>query len=194
MTLAPLHDLIAQGEGQTLEFKRSLTKDLGRELCAFANSGGGTLLIGISDLGRIVGVADHNRTKSRIQNVARSADPPISVEIDAIDDVLCVIVPPQHYKPYSFGGRFFGRDGATSQQMARAEIEDLFYASGRRHFDRTPCSNFDMSGCLNDETWARFSQRAKIPEAMGPGRSAPQPGPDRCTAAHDSRRGLAHGA
>ena len=161
-----LHDLIAQGEGSALEFKQSVTKDLGRHLCAFANADGGTLLIGISDRGRIVGVADHNRIKSRIQNVARSADPPISVEIDTIDDVLRVIVPPQHHKPYSFGGRFFRRDGATGQQMARAEIEDLFYAAGRLHFDRTPCPNFDMARALNDETWTRFSQRAKIPEAM----------------------------
>ena len=166
MNQEALNDLIAQGEGSALECKQSLTKDLGRQLCAFANTYGGTLLIGISDRGRIVGVADHNRVKSRIQGVARSADPPISVEIDAINDVLRVIVPPQHHKPYSFGGRFFRRDGATSQQMARAEIEDLFYAAGRLHFDRTPCPNFDMSGHLNDEAWARFSQRAKIPEAM----------------------------
>ena len=37
-----LSSAIARGEGATLEFKRSLTKDVGRELCAFANAGGGT--------------------------------------------------------------------------------------------------------------------------------------------------------
>ena len=166
MTREDLHDLIAQGEGPALEFKQSQTKDLGRELCAFANSDGGTLLIGITDRGRIVGAADHNRVKSRIQSVARSADPPIDIEIDAIDEVLRVTVSTQPHKPYSFGGRFFRRDGATSQQMARAEIEDLFYAAGRLHFDRTPCPDFDLACYLNDETWARFSQPAKIPETM----------------------------
>ena len=93
MTREHLNDLIAHGEGPTLEFKRSLTKDFGRELCAFANSDGGTLLIGISDHGRIVGVANHNRMKSRIQSIARSADPPIDVEIDAINEVLRVRIP-----------------------------------------------------------------------------------------------------
>ena len=166
MTREDLHDLIAQGEGPALEFKQSLTKDLGRELCAFANSDGGTLLVRITDRGRIMGAADHNRVKSRIQSIARSADPPIDIEIDAIDEVLRVTVSTQPHKPYSFGGRFFRRDGANSQQLARAEIEDLFYAAGRLHFDRTPCPNFDMSGHLNDETWMGFSQRAKIPEAM----------------------------
>ena len=166
MTPEHLHDLIAQGEGPTLEFKRALTKDLGRELCAFANSGGGTLLIGISDLGRIVGVADHNRTKSRVQSIARSADPPIDLEIDAIDEVLRITVATQPHKPYSFGGWFFRRDGATSQQMSRAEIEDLFYAAGRLHFDRTPCPHFDIERHLDDAAWAVFSRRAKVPEAM----------------------------
>ena len=36
-----LAELIAAGEGGTVEFKRSLTKDVGRGLCAFANAGGG---------------------------------------------------------------------------------------------------------------------------------------------------------
>lgn len=157
---------MAQGEGPTLEFKRALTKNLGRELCAFANSDGGTLLIGISDLGRIVGVADHNRTKSRVKSIARSADPPIDVEIDTIDEVLRITVPSQPKKPYSFGGRFFRRDGSTSQQMSRAEIEDLFHAAGRLHFDRTPCPHFDIEGHLDDAAWAAFSQRAKFPESM----------------------------
>ena len=166
MTPEHLHDLMAQGEGPALEFKRALTKDLGRELCAFANSDGGTLLIGVSDPGRIVGVADHNRTKSRVRSIARSADPPIDVEIDALDEVLRVIVPTQPHRPYSFGGRFFRRDGSTSQQMSRAEIEDLFHAAGRLHFDREPCPHFDIEGLLDDAAWAVFSQRAKVPESM----------------------------
>ena len=55
MTPDAISDLIARGEGPTVEFKRSLTKDVGRELCAFANAGGGIILIGVSDAGEIVG-------------------------------------------------------------------------------------------------------------------------------------------
>ncbi len=166
MTDHRLHDIILQGEGSQVEFKRSVTGDLGRELCAFANAAGGSVLIGVTDTGEIVGAAHHNRLKSRIQSAARSADPPIRVEIDSIDDVLRVTVPAQHRKPYSFGGRFYQRDGATSQQMSRAEIEDLFYASGHLHFDRTPCPSFDIERDIDDERWARFSEQARIPASM----------------------------
>ena len=130
MTRDAISDLIACGEGPTVEFKRSLTKDGGRELCAFANADGGTILIGVSDAGEIVGVANHNRVKSRVQSTARSADPPIELEVESVGRVLRVVVPPQKRKPYSFGGRFFMRIGANSQQMSNAAVEDLFYAVG----------------------------------------------------------------
>ena len=166
MTGDRLHDLIADGEGPTVEFKRSLTKDLGRELCAFANADGGVILLGVADSGRIVGVDNRNRIKSRIQSTARSADPPIDVEIDSIAEVLRVTVLPQDHKPYSFGGRFFKRVGASSQQMPRVEVEDLFYSAGRLHFDRTPCRAFAIERDVDDDIWARFSRHGKIPEAM----------------------------
>ena len=88
------------------------------------------------------------------------------MEVESVGKVLSVIVPAQERKPYSFGGRFFIRDGANSQQMSNAEVENLFYAVGRLHFDKKPCEAFSMENDLDDETWARFSERAKIPEAM----------------------------
>ena len=166
MTHDAVSDIIARGEGSTVEFKRSLTKDIGRELCAFANTSGGTILLGISDTGVIVGVADHNRLKSRVQSTARSADPPIELEIESVGRVLRMTVPPQKRKPYFFGGRFFMRIGANSQQMSNAKVEYLFYAVGRLHFDKTPCADFSVENDLDAETWAQFSDRAKIPDAM----------------------------
>ena len=104
MTRDAISDLIAGGEGATVEFKRSLARDVGRELCAFANAGGGMVLLGVTDAGKVVGVADHNRSKARVLSTARSADPPIEVEVESAGEVLRVAVPPQKRKPYSFGG------------------------------------------------------------------------------------------
>ena len=166
MTQDVISALIVHGEGPTVEFKRSLTKDVGRELCAFANANGGTILIGVTDAGETIGVANHNRLKSRLQSTARSAEPSIELEVTSVDRVLRVVVPPQKRKPYSFGGRFFMRIGANSQQMSNEEVENLFYAVGRLHFDRKPCVDFSMENDLDDETWARFCDRAKVPDAM----------------------------
>ena len=163
-----LSDLVALGEGSTIEFKRSLRSDLGREICAFANATGGVILLGVDDEGTVRGVEGHNRLKSQVQSVARSADPPISVELDSMGDVLAVRVPAQRGKPYSFGGKFFIRDGASSQQMSRDEIREFFFAEGVIRFDESPCRRFSLDDDLDDGTWAVFRRRAKIPGHMDP--------------------------
>ena len=161
-----LRNLIALGEGFTTEFKRSGTSNLGREICAFANATGGVILVGVADDGKAVGVDDHNRLKSEVQALARSAEPPIAVDVESIGDILCVTVPSQHGKPYSFGGKFFIREGASSQQMSREEIREFFFKEGLIHFDETPCRNFSLTDDLNDDIWTVFRKRAKIPADM----------------------------
>ena len=163
-----LTDLLALGEGFTIEFKRSLRSDLGREICAFANAAGGAILLGVEDDGTVRGVQGHNRLKSRVQSVARSAEPPISVDVESMGEVLCVRVPAQRGKPYSFGGRFFIREGASSQQMSRDEVRDFFFAEGVIRFDESPCLRFSLDGDLDEDTWAAFRRRAKIPDHMEP--------------------------
>jgi len=123
-------------------------------------------LIGVTDGGEIVGVGDHNRLKSEIQSIARSADPPIALKFTSVDGVLCVNVPHQHGKPYSFGGKFFMRQGASSQQMSREEIREFFFKEGLIHFDETPCNRFSLKVDLTDDVWNLFKKRAKIPAAM----------------------------
>lgn len=83
-----LNDLIKLGEGFTVEFKMSSTRNIGRELCAFANATGGFLLIGVSDSGDPVGVKNHNKLKSEIQGSARSMEPPLVLDIESVGDVL----------------------------------------------------------------------------------------------------------
>lgn len=168
MNTLALKNLIALGEGFTTEFKRSGTSNLGREICAFANATGGVIMIGVADNGDIVGVSDHNRLKSAVQATARSAEPPIAVEVESGGEVLCVTIPAQYSKPYSFGGKFFIREGASSQQMSRDEIREFFYSEGLIHFDETPCEKFSLETDLDEENWLLFGQRAKIPASMEP--------------------------
>ena len=65
-----LSNLVALGEGFTTEFKRSGTSGLGREICAFANATGGTILLGVVDDGEVCGVDNHNRLKSEVQSIS----------------------------------------------------------------------------------------------------------------------------
>ena len=166
MKISDLKNLTSLGEGFTAEFKQAGASNLGREICAFANATGGVILIGVADSWEMVGVDDHNRLKSEVQAIARSADPPIAVEVAGVGKVLVVTVPAQHSKPYSFGGKFFMRKGASAQQMSREEIREFFFKEGLIHFDETPCTRFSLKKDLTDEVWALFRKRAKIPADM----------------------------
>lgn len=59
MDIKVLQRLIESGEGQHLEFKKKADhpEKIAREMVAFANSGGGILLLGVEDNGRISGLS-----------------------------------------------------------------------------------------------------------------------------------------
>jgi hypothetical protein len=74
---------IAAGEGRELEFKRGLPKDarIARTLCAFANTRGGLLLVGVGDRGELVGAPRPRETLAGLRRVAAERlEPALAVE------------------------------------------------------------------------------------------------------------------
>lgn len=134
--------MIATGEGQLLEFKRSGVSHLGREICAFANTLGGRILIGVTDAGEIVRTQITNHLRSEVQSIARNLEPPLIVNILEVDGVLVIEVPASRFKPHSSGGKFYLREGATCQQMNRDEIREFFYHEGLVYFDEKTNERF----------------------------------------------------
>ncbi|NBC26277.1 MAG: ATP-binding protein [Bacteroidetes bacterium] len=61
MSPGDLKNLVQTGEGQYLEFKRRIptAKKIAREIAAFANSKGGTILVGVDDNGTIPGIREY---------------------------------------------------------------------------------------------------------------------------------------
>jgi hypothetical protein len=75
------------GEGTRLEFKRVLPRDerAARTLCAFANTRGGLLLVGITDRGRIHGVHRPDAVTERLASLAEArVEPPLEVQIQIV--------------------------------------------------------------------------------------------------------------
>ena len=69
-----LLDLMRLGEGYNLEFKESLN-NISNSICAFSNSSGGQILVGVKDNGVIVGSDLSNSKRSQIQTIARNIYP-----------------------------------------------------------------------------------------------------------------------
>jgi predicted HTH transcriptional regulator len=89
--------LIFEGEGVTLDFKKTITscEKIARTMVSFANNKGGRLLIGVADDGTIKGVKSEDEERYMItkaaQLYARPALEPIFEEI-YVDDKLVLVV------------------------------------------------------------------------------------------------------
>lgn len=155
--------LVQQGEGYNLEFKEGLSDNIGRTMCAFANASGGRILIGINDKGGLTGFKPTNKAKSEIYDIARKMEPSIRVSVDKTGENICVITVFEGIeKPYSFGGKFFMREGSNSQQLSRDEIRTFFQKEGKVLFDEMPNADFNMAKDFDITRYRRFLQKTGI--------------------------------
>lgn len=99
--------LIFEGEGVTLDFKKTITscEKIARTMAAFANNKGGRLLIGVADDGTITGVKSEDEERYMITRAARLfIKPAIEPRFEEyyVDDklVLIVDIPEGDIKPH----------------------------------------------------------------------------------------------
>ena len=162
MDLKELKELIATGEGLTLEFKESLPSDLGSTICSFANAIGGKVILGVTDKGAIKGFELTNKLKSQIQDIARNIDPSISVEVNGAENVVVIEVPEGQDKPYQVSGKFYVRTGASTQQLKRDEVRSFFEKEGHILFDEQVNSKFDLNKDLSSIKVQTFLKKSNI--------------------------------
>ena len=70
MEITDLKQYIAQGENTTTEFKENFEREAIETAAAFANTDGGTILIGVSDNGEISGITIRNVSKPQGMSIA----------------------------------------------------------------------------------------------------------------------------
>ena len=127
MKYSELLDIIKTGEGYTIELKESINSSISKDICAFTNSSGGKIIIGVEDkTNKVIGYKLTNLDRSKVQNIARNMSPSFNVQIEQIKDLAVVYVPEGKNKPYTVNVYFYLRYGANSQQLNRDEIRDLF--------------------------------------------------------------------
>lgn len=126
MRLEQFEEILKGGEGTLIEFKKTVSAGLGREICAFANTAGGRLFIGIDDNNKVISCKFNNKIKSQIQDIANNCNPRIAVSVESIQykdkEIVVVMVPESSDKPVQCSEGFFLREGANSKKMTRDEI------------------------------------------------------------------------
>ena len=130
---------IAAGEGRSTEFKRGLgdLSAIGRAMCAFANTEGGVIILGVDDSQTIVGVReDAERVQERLTNFLQTGcSAPVSARGDRHQDprgwVHWVEVPRQRgLEPLRYDGRVWVRRQRSSVEPSPTELQELYNVFG----------------------------------------------------------------
>ncbi|MEZ5479379.1 MAG: putative DNA binding domain-containing protein [Thiolinea sp.] len=170
-----LRTLIAQGENSAVEFKSHpvRTETIAREMVAFANGSGGTLLLGVEDDGTISGISGDD-VEEWVMNIARTlVNPALNVTYASVQlegkTVAVVTIPKGEDKPYQTGDKYLVRVGSTNRLATQAELMRLFQLSGAFHFDQTPVARTtlnDLNTAALDSYFAAYDiQFSQEPDA-----------------------------
>ena len=148
--------LLKQSEGKTLEFKRDLSSPDGalKTIIAFANTAGGTLLIGVEDKsGHVRGVTQPLDLEERLANlmsdqIAPRLVPDIEIMPWRRTLILSVQIHPSPTRPHYLKREglqegVYVRVGSTNRRADREMIEELQRFSLGQTFDEQPMPHLD---------------------------------------------------
>lgn len=150
-----LSDVIARGEGKTVEFKQDVPKDVMRYVptaVAFANTMGGVIVFGISDTGEIVGILE-DQVESRIEEISYEigsrTEPTISYEMEryCLDGKHLILAEIHRgsLTPYRMKRKgVFIRQGRNTFQACEEKVRELELERVNRTFDSLPF--YDRAG------------------------------------------------
>ncbi|HLR26187.1 MAG TPA: ATP-binding protein [Fodinibius sp.] len=135
MDYLDVKNLAQTGEGTYLEFKRTIPSayKIAREIAAFANTKGGTLLIGVDDDCSLVGVAGYQEEEYLLKKAATEfCRPAIDITIEIVHfgerDLLVIKVPESEKKPIavlSNGGETVYMREKEQNKVASKELIEI---------------------------------------------------------------------
>lgn len=119
--------MLSEGEGLRIEFKSSFDNKVIETLVAFANTSGGSVLIGISDDRKISGITtNHESVQNWLNEVKNKTTPavaPFAEYVDYKDKVVVALtVPESPVKPVSMRSKYFKRVANSNHLMNTDEI------------------------------------------------------------------------
>ena len=167
-----LGKILSMSEGKTIEFKRDLSslQPIVKTLVAFANTAGGTLIIGKEDNGSILGVEDVFEAEEKLANcIADSIAPRLIPDIDVISlegkSLLIIRVVhwpgPFYIKAKGPAEGTFIRIGSANRVAGQEWLNELVAIRTKVSFDQRPCLDTEIADLDMDKIKTAFSEEKK---------------------------------
>lgn len=142
-------------ESQHIEWKASWRDEYLKWICGFANADGGSLIIGRSDNGDLVGIGNAQELLEIIPSKVRDLLG-IVVDVNLIEESgkqFLEIVVEAYPSPISYKGQYHYRSGSTKQELSGAALDRFLLRKLGKHWDSMPLPNVtaaDLDSSLLD--------------------------------------------
>ena len=149
-------------ETQNTEFKEIWKDDYMRTLSAFANTEGGTLIIGKNNTGEIVGI---DNAEYLLENLPNKIDQKLgiypNVRITETDGKKQVEIHVNSYDvSISFKGKYYIRRGSTTQELTDKELNRFLLKKSKTSWESLPEDNATYEE-IDETTVLKFKNLAK---------------------------------
>jgi ATP-dependent DNA helicase RecG len=140
MTEKEIKSILKKGEGLTFEFKSSFNTDVIETLVAFANTTGGSVLIGISNELKLIGASINSESMQNWLNEIKSKTSPNIIpdtEIVPVGTKKIVVFSIQEFpiKPVAFKGKYYKRMANSNHSLSTQEVVNLHLQSFNTSWD-----------------------------------------------------------
>jgi ATP-dependent DNA helicase RecG len=159
--------LLKRGESEKVEFKLSLSQmdKIMDSISAFSNTNVGTIVIGVSDKRKVVGVDIGERTIENLANrIKQNTDPNVYplIHVEEVNDkhVVVIEVEESEQKPVLAFGRAYKRVGKSNQKLGYEEIRKLALKTSKVYWDERVCENASLED-IEEEKVRWFLKEAR---------------------------------
>jgi len=147
-------------ESQNIEYKSIWRDEYLKWICGFTNANGGTIYIGMDDLGSIVGVIDAKKLLEEIPNKVRDV---LGILVDVNlhqtkqGEYLEIAVEP-YPTAINYKGQYHYRSGSTKQELKGAALDKFLLQKKGKRWDGVPIPKVSVKD-LKQETLEYFKKR-----------------------------------
>ena len=171
MTNKELEKILKQGESYTVEFKRSISKEIKNEICSFVNSSGGLIIIGVDDDNTVCGIKTDNKIRSQLQATISAISPRPNLKIEEYEytgkNIIIINCIADDKKPYLSSGLVYIRIGANSQKLTAAnEVRDFFQQANKIFFGKNSSTNFSYPKDFDNKKFNDFLTKAGVSKKL----------------------------
>lgn len=164
-------------ESETVELKLDYTESIRKDVIAFANTGGGTIYIGIADNGEVIGVSSVDEMIQRVANMVRDSirpDVTMFIHYDSLEEgdrkIVRLTVQRGTGRPYYAAEKgmrpsgVFVRQGTAAAPATEANIRQMIKETDGDNYEDVRSLRQDLTFIYAEAVFSRSNLALEAPQ------------------------------